>query len=62
MNSLYILAINPLSVISFAIMSSHSADCLFVLLMLSFVVQKFLSLIRIHLFKFVFTSFILEID
>ena len=50
---LYILEINPLSVASFANIFSHSVGCLFVLFMVSFAVQK-LSLIRSHLFIFVF--------
>ena len=53
---LYILEINPLSVVSFAIIFSHSEGCLFTLLIVSFVVQKLLSLIRSHLFIFVFIS------
>ena len=40
MRYLYILEINPLSVISFAIIFSHSEDCLFTLLIVSFAVQK----------------------
>ena len=52
----YILEINPLSVVSFAIIFSHSEGCLFTLLMVSFAVQKLLSLIRSHLFIFVFIS------
>ena len=56
---LYILEINPLSVVSFAIIFSHSENCLFTLLIISFAVQKFLSLIRSHLFTFVFISVIL---
>ena len=47
---LYILEINPLSVVSFAIILSHSEGCLFTLFMVSFAVQKLLSLIRSHLF------------
>ena len=43
---LYIFEINPLSVSSFAIISSHSEGCLFTLLKVSSVVQKLLSLIR----------------
>ena len=35
---------------------SHSEGCLFTLLIVSFVVQKLLSLIRSHLFIFVFIS------
>jgi len=56
MNCLYILEINPLSVVSFAIIFSHSEGCLFTLLIVSFAVQKLLSLIRSHLFTFVFIS------
>ena len=37
---LYILEINPLSVISFAIIFYHSEGCLFTLLIVSFAVQK----------------------
>ena len=53
---LYILEINPLSVVSLAIIFSHSKGCLFTLLIVSFAVQKFLGLIRSHLFTFVFIS------
>ena len=56
MSCLYILEINSLSVVSFAIIFSHSEDCLFTLLIVSFAVQKILSLIRSHLFTFVFIS------
>ena len=52
---LYIFEINPLSVASFAIIFSQSEGCLFTLLILSFVVQKLLSLIRSH-FYFCFYS------
>ena len=51
---LYILEINPLSVVSVAIIFSHSESCLFTLLIVSFVMQKLLSLIRSHFFAFVF--------
>ena len=54
MSYFYILQINPLSVVSFAIIFSHSEGCLFTLLIVSFAVQKLLSLIRSHLFTFVF--------
>ena len=47
---LYIFGINSLSVVSFAIIFSHSEGCLFTLLIVSFVIQKLLSLIRSHLF------------
>ena len=49
---LYIFEINSLSVASFAIIFSHSEGCLFTLLIVSFVVQKVLILIRSHLFYF----------
>ena len=55
MSCLYILEINPLSV-SFAIIFSHSEGCLFTLLIVYFALQKLLSLIRSHLFTFVFIS------
>ena len=51
--------ISCLSVASFAIIFSHSEACLFTLLIVSFVVQKLLSLIRSHLFIFAFISNIL---
>ena len=53
MSCLYILEINPLSVVSFGIIFSHSEGCLFTLLIVSFAVQKLLSLIRSNLFTFV---------
>ena len=54
MRCLYILEINPFLVTLFAkIFFSHSVSCIFVLLMVSFSVQK-LCLIRSHLFIFVF--------
>ena len=56
MSYLYILEIIPLSVVSFALIFSHSEGFLFTLLILSFAVQKLLSLIRSHLFTFVFIS------
>ena len=45
---LYIFEINYLSFASFAITFSHSEGCLFTLFIVSFVVQKLLSLIRSH--------------
>ena len=60
MSCLYILEINPLSVVSFAIIFSHSEGFLFTLLIVSFYVQILLSLIRSHLFAFVFISITLE--
>ena len=54
MSWLYILEINPLSVVSFAIIFSHSEGCPFTLFIVFFAVQKLLSLIRSNLFLFVF--------
>ena len=54
MSCLYILEIKPLSVASFANIFSHFVGCLFVLLMVSYAVQKILSLIRSNLFIFGF--------
>ena len=53
---MYIFEINSLSVVSFAIIFSHSEGCLFTLLIVSFIVQKLLSLISSHLFIFAFIS------
>ena len=53
---LHIFEVNYLSVASFAIIFSHSEGCLFTLLIVSFVVQKLLSLIRSYLFIFAFIS------
>jgi len=60
MSCLFILEINPLSV-SFAIIFSHPEGCFFTLLIVSFAVQKLLSLIRSHLFTYVFISITLEV-
>ena len=49
---LYILEINSLSAVSFAITFSPSEGCLFILFIVSFAVQDLLSLIRSHLFIF----------
>ena len=46
--------IDYLSIASFAIIFSHSEDCLFTLLVISFVVQKLLVLVRSYLFIFAF--------
>ena len=54
----YVLDINPFSVVSFANFFSHCVGCLSFLSMASFVVQKLLSLIRFH-FYFSFISFAL---
>ena len=54
MSCLYIVEIDPLSVVSFAIIFYNSEGFLFTLLIVSFAVQKLLGLIRSHLFTFVF--------
>ena len=59
MTCLDILEINFLSVVSLATLFSHSEGCLFTLLIVSFVLQKLLTLIRSHLFIFAFISNIL---
>ena len=56
MSCLYILEIKPLLVALFANIFSHFVGCLFILFMVSFAVQKLLSLIRSHLFIFAFVS------
>ena len=56
MSFLYILEINPLSVVSFAMIFSHSEHCFFILLIISFAVQKLLNIIMSHLFSFAFIS------
>ena len=48
------LELNPLLVAWFADIFSHPVGYLFILFMVSFAVQKLLSLIRFHLFIFVF--------
>ena len=57
---LYILESNPLPVVSFANIFSHSEGFLFTLLSVSFAELKILSLSKSHLFTFVFVSIILE--
>ena len=59
MNSLFILEIKLSSVAPFANIFSNSIGCLFTLFMISFAIQKVISLIRFHLFIFVFISFAL---
>ena len=56
MSFLYILEINPVSVVSFTIIFPHSKGCLFTLLIVSFAVQKLFSLIRSHSFTLVSIS------
>ena len=54
MSYLYVLEFNPLSVTSFGNIFCHSVDCLFILFMVSFAVQKLLNLVRPHLLTFAF--------
>ena len=56
MSCLYILEINPFSVVSCDNISSHSGGCPFTLFIVSFAVEKLSSLIRSHLLIFVFIS------
>ena len=56
---LYILDITLLLTTLFANIFSHFVDCLFVLSVLSFAVQRLFSLIRSHLFVFAFIYFAL---
>ena len=51
-NCLYIFEINPLSVVSFAIIFSHSEGCLFTLVIAFLAMQK----IRSHWFTFLLIS------
>ena len=54
MSALYIWDINSLSDISFANIFSHSVGSLFILLIVSFTVQKLFSLVLSHMFIFAF--------
>ena len=54
MSSSYTLDVNPLLVISFTNNFSHLVGCLFALFMVSFAVQKTLSVIRSYFFNFCF--------
>ena len=60
MSCFYILEIKPLSVTSFANIFSQCVGCFFILFMVSFAVQKLVSLISSHLFIFTFISIVLE--
>ena len=61
MSCLFILEINPLSVVQFAIIFSHPEGYHFTLFIVSFAVQKLLHLIRCHLFTFGFISITLGV-
>ena len=54
MSCLYILEIKPLSVTLVTSIFCQSIGCLFILFMVSFAVQKLITLIRSHLFIFAF--------
>ena len=56
------LEINPLSVVSFAMIFSRSEGCPFTLFIVSFAVREPLRLIRSHLFIFVFFPLLQEVD
>ena len=56
MSYLYILEIEPLLVPSFVNIFSQFINCLFILFMVFFAMQKIVGLIRSHLFIFVFIS------
>ena len=47
MSCLFILEINPLLVVSFAIIFSHPEGCLFTLLIVSFAVQYYFSRVEV---------------
>ena len=55
-SSLCILDVSPLLDMLFINISSHSVGCLFVLLMVSFAVERLCSLIQFRLFLFAFLS------
>ena len=59
LSCLYILEINYLSVVSFAIIFSHSEGSLFTLLIVSFTVKKLSILIRSQFLIFAFVFIIL---
>ena len=56
LSCLYILEINSLSVVLFAIIFSHSKGYFLIWFIVSFDVQKLLSLIKSHLFTLIFIS------
>ena len=62
MSCLHILEIKPLSVVLFANIFSQSVGCLFIFFMVSFAMQKLISLIRSYLFIFYFTPIDSESD
>ena len=64
MSRLHVLEMNPFSVV-FTIIFFHSEGCLLILFIVSFAMQKLLSLIKSHLFTFFlkfFLNFILFLN
>ena len=59
MNCLYVLEINALSVVSIVIIFSHFEGYLLILFIVSFALQKLLSLIKSYLLTFACMSFTL---
>ena len=60
MSYLYILEINPLSIVLFAITFSHPEGCLLILLIFSFAVKNILSLMKSQKF-FTFVSICIDL-
>ena len=56
-SSLCILDINPIPGMSFTNIFFHSTGCLFILLLVLFALQEFLSLMQFHLFIYAFMAF-----
>ena len=56
MSCLYILEINPLSVVWFAIIFSHSEGCLFTLFIVYFAVQNLVTMSHLFIFVFIFIT------
>ena len=54
MKCISILEINPMLVVSLAVIFSHSEGCLYTLFIVSFAVQKLLGFFRSHLSVLVF--------
>ena len=54
MSCLFILEVKSLSITSCVNMFSQFIGCIYILFMISFAVQKFISFIRSHLFIFAF--------
>ena len=61
MSCLYILEINPLSVVSFAVIFSYSEGCLFTLLIVSLAVPELFRFNQVPLFNFRYSrSWVIE--